>query len=307
MTRAKQPAKRVPPGADAAQLPARLRLHWPGEGVEMCFRWIVPQQVGGVCVPFRMGGRDGDSDEEPAHLVRLAGPFWLAETPVTQAQFAIWTRAAKIEHENRFKDRPKHPAENMDWRQAQRFCAWLSGSQPPGFPAGFRACLPTEAEWEYACRAGTDTEYHTGEGEAALRHAGWFGEDWDQGATHPVGEKQANIFGLWDMHGNVWEWCHDVWAADAYRRRVDGDWDPGAVVRAKDWASDREEMLANKAPRVLRGGSWGDSAWFCRSAVRNWNGPDVRNRGLGFRVCLVPGPASQFRAIEAAGERRPAR
>ena len=273
--------------------PKRLRLHWPGTGVEMFFRWIAPRGWNGEPIYARLGGRGGWRNEEPAHRVRLAGPFWLAETPVTQAQFGLWIKAEGVEHKNNFKNRPDHPAESLDWRQAQRYCAWLTATAPRDFPAGFRACLPTEAEWEYACRGGTDTEYHTGDGEAALRQAGWFAGNSGR-ETQPVGGKEANPFRLRDMHGNVWEWCHDVWAADAYRRRVDGDLDPGAGARDRDWAGGWERMLANENPRVLRGGSWDSSAWVCRSTFRGGREPVVRLWNFGFRVCLVPGPDSQF-------------
>ena len=168
--------------------PERHVLHWPEHRVEMAFR-LIPAGV------FRMGGRGYYAHEEPIHQVRIVEPFWMAETPVTQAQFALWTRAESIEHENRFKDRPDHPAESMDWRQAVSYCDWLTRTQGAVFPAGFHlACLPTEAEWEYACRAGTETEYYTGDGEAALAEAGWFGEDWRVGATHPVRQKAPNGF-----------------------------------------------------------------------------------------------------------------
>lgn len=164
--------------------------------------------------PFRMGERNlnwagGSSD--PVVQVRSAHPFYLGTCPVTQAQFAVWTRAEKIEHENHCAGHPEHPAENLDWRQAVSFCAWLTKVAGAQMPEGWMACLPTEAEWEYACRAGTETDYYTGDGETALAEAGWFGEEWDQDSTHPVRQKAPNAFGLYDLHGNVWEWCHDAW------------------------------------------------------------------------------------------------
>ena len=118
---------------------------------------------------FRMGSRGYSAWEEPVHCVKIPEPFWMAETPATQAQFALWTRAERIKHENHFKGHPEHPAESMDWQQAVAFCAWLAHVKAGELPEGFSlVCLPTEAEWEYACRAGTETEYYSGDGEAAL-------------------------------------------------------------------------------------------------------------------------------------------
>ena len=281
-----------------------LRL---GEGnLELAFRLIQPPIMDGVAIPVAVGGRGGYWDEEPACFGTIEKPYWLAETAVTQAQFAVWTRAQGVKHENQFPGRPDHPAENLDWRQANQFCAWLTAQGLVDFPAGHIACLPTETEWEYACRAGTDSEYYSGDGAAALSAVGSFGGDWDAGAP-AVGQKPPNDFGLLDVHGGVWEWCHDVWNQRAYRERWDGEPDPGAVARALDWRTGLEAMLASDQSRVLRGGAWFFPARYCRSAYRSRYAPDDRRWGRGFRVCLVPGPASQFRAIEAAGERRPAR
>ena len=237
---------------------------------------------------FRMGQRCELGDEEPVHRVRIPEPFWMAQTPVTQEQFAAWTQAAHMEHENEFKERATNPAENMDWHQARAFCRWLTDNLRAQFPEGFRlATLPTEAQWEYACRARTETEYHTGDGEAALVEAGWFGEEWDSGSTHPVAMKAPNAFDLHDMHGNVWEWCADVWDANAYRKRVDG-W----VAREwnlSDAGQDAERDSEKNPQRVLRGGSWDYSASNCRSAIRNLNWAGIGSRCFGFRPVLVPG------------------
>ena len=239
-------------------------------GVTMRFRRIDPGE-------FRMGGRGEYADEEPIHRVRITRPFYLGVYPVTQAQFAVWTKLKGVDHKNHFGGK-NHPAENLDWNQATQYCDWLNEDCHARFPAGFVATLPTEAQWEYACRAGTDTQYNTGDGAAALARTGWY----DESSTHPVGEKEPNSWGLCDMHGNVWEWCKDVWDEHAYQRRVDGITDP---VSALDEGS--------KVPgRVMRGGSWNDTARGCRSAVRNRWRPDFRNWDTGFRVCLVPGPAS---------------
>jgi formylglycine-generating enzyme required for sulfatase activity len=136
---------------------------------------------------FRMGSRGYYAEEEPNHRVRITEDFWMAETPVTQAQFAIGTQAAGIDHTNHFDGRADNPAENMDWHQAVAYCAWLTETKSPTFPAGFStAALPSEAQWEYACRAGAETEYHSGDGEEALARVGWHDEEWGVGSTHPV-------------------------------------------------------------------------------------------------------------------------
>ncbi|HEY3856312.1 MAG TPA: formylglycine-generating enzyme family protein [Verrucomicrobiae bacterium] len=254
---------------------------------------------------FRMGSRGYSPSEEPIHRVRISEPFWMAETPVTQAQFALWTRAEKIEHTNHFDGRPEHPAESMDWRQAVSFCDWLTRVKAKDFPEGFhRACLPTEAEWEHACRAGTETEYYTGDGDAAMAGAGWFGEQWDTGATHPVRQKAPNRFELYDLHGNVWEWCHDAWDDQAYRKRADGAMDPGSDERDNGWREGIACLIESNQTRVLRGGSWVNAAGYCRSACRVGYWPDVRHWYDGFRVCLVRGPAgpADNRAASAPGD-----
>jgi len=142
--------------------------------------------------------------------------------------------------------------------------------------------LPSEAQWEYACRAETDTEYSSGNGPGALDKVGWY-EANSGGRTRAVGGKAANDFGLHEMHGNVWEWCRDAWDELAYRRRerYDGVADPEVT----------EAMVGKPDPdRVVRGGSWVDWAWFCRSALRIRRRPDNRGGSQGFRVCLFPGP-----------------
>jgi formylglycine-generating enzyme required for sulfatase activity len=246
------------------------------------------------CIPagsFRMGSRGEHAREEPRHLVRITEPFYLGIVPVTQAQFQVWTRALGTEHENVFSNEPDHPAEDLDWRQAIAFCAWLNEVHAPAVPAGHVATLPTEAEWEYACRAGTDTEYYTGDGESALSEAGWFAGNSGQ-TTRPVGAKAPNDLGLFDMHGNVWEWCWDVWDQHAYRTRVDGVADPGAADRRMALEDPHyvESLQRDNRHRVVRGGSWGDVARWCRSASRDGGGPGGRDDVRGFRVCLVPGP-----------------
>lgn len=242
---------------------------------------------------FRIGARGFGRNEEPPHVVELTAAFFLGTFPVTQAEFGVWTAEAGMYHANHFRDKPDHPAESLDWDQAMRFCAWLTVTRADQLPEGHMATLPTEAQWESACRAGTETEYYTGDGQAALAEAAWFGEEWETGSTHPVRTKRPNDFGLYGMHGNVWEWCRDAFDVDAYKKRVDGTADP--EVRAEDV---KEENLH----RVIRGGSWVDTGGFCRSACRLRRGLDHRVRDLGFRVCLVAGQRS--RSAPRIGESR---
>jgi formylglycine-generating enzyme required for sulfatase activity len=241
---------------------------------------------------FLMGSHGAPwPDEEPVHRVKIAHDFWLGETPVTQAQFAVWTKSKRVEHANGFPGHPTLPAENMSWHDAVGFCRWMTESAvrneivlPPGMTA---ACLPTEAEWEYACRAGSITQYQAGDGEEALDRAGWYEKN-AGGATHPVGQKEPNAWGFRDLHGNVWEWCHDLWDGARYRGEIDGDQDPGAEARMPEYREGISKPREADQLRVLRGGSWNRSAEGCRSAFRYRGGPGVRFRGYGFRVCLVP-------------------
>ena len=173
---------------------------------------------------------------------------------------------------------PRRPVEQVNWHGASAFCNWLEDENK--LPTGIEARLPTEAQWEYACRAGTETEYYCGDGEEVLAEIGWFGEN-SGDETHDVDEQsESHPFGLYGMHGNVWEWCHDTWNQKAYRKRPDGVTDPECLGEGKI------------QQRVLCGGSWGDSADWCRAAYRNWIEAVDRNGDDGFRVCLVRSPAA---------------
>jgi formylglycine-generating enzyme required for sulfatase activity len=262
-----------------------------GDGVSMCFRRIQPGS-------FRMGARGFYADEEPPHLVQVAQPFYLGSFPVTQEQFAVFTKDRGIAHKNGFSGEGKgrHPAEDMDWFEARSFCDWLS-PKIQGRP-GWKACLPSEIQWEYACRAGTDTEYCSGDGEAALREVGWFAGS-SESRPQPVGTLSPNDWGLYDMHGNVWEWCSDVWDEGSYRDRPEGysfarD---ASFLRDKAYRNDDDDTF-----RVLRGGSWNDSARICRSAYRFRLRAGFRDWIFGFRVCLLPGPVSSQPADRAEAQ-----
>ena len=171
------------------------------------------------------------------------------------------------------------PVESISWHHAQEFCYCLSRIVKKNYR------LPSEAEWEYACRAGTKTKYHFGDDESKLRDYAWHGRGYDcygedkmfqrgfwPTVTSPVGLKQPNPWGLYDMHGNVWEWCADHWH-DNYE---DAPFDGHAWLSADESQS-----------RVLRGGSWDYNARGCRSASRIRYTPAIRLNFIGFRVAMA--------------------
>ncbi len=168
----------------------------------MKFAWIPPGS-------FMMGGSAND-DEKPIHKVIITRGFYLGIFPVTQAQWAWVMGSGNRPSYFPYDDRP---VEQVSWDDCQIFCARLR--ELTNRPIR----LPTEAEWEYACRAGTSTDYYSGNGEPALQQAGWYAGNSDE-QTHPVGKKAANEFGLYDLHGNVWEWCSD-WYDEAYYGKSD--------------------------------------------------------------------------------------
>jgi formylglycine-generating enzyme required for sulfatase activity len=204
---------------------------------------------------FRMGspsGEPGRYSNEKQHRVRISKSFFLGETEVTQG---LW-RAVMGSNPSYFKNCGNNcPVEQVSWKDCQEFIRKLNRLVSGG---GFR--LPTEAEWEYACRGGTKGAY-----AEDLDAMGWY--DGNSGSkTHAVATKQPNGWGLYDMHGNVWEWCRDWY----------GDYPTGLVTDPTGASSG--------SFRVLRGGSWYDLARLCRSANRYWSGPDYRIGILGFRL-----------------------
>jgi formylglycine-generating enzyme required for sulfatase activity len=277
-----------------------IRLPTPdGVGVEMRFRHVPAGR-------FRMGSRGMGrlvrwfNNEEPVHWVEITQPFWMAETPVTQAQFGAW----KPGHQNRFSGLANHPAENMTWDEAFEYCRWLweapelRGQLPD---RTIEASLPTEAQWERACRGQNDSEaghmghrcdYYAGDGDIALKAAGWYGRELGEGLTHPVGEKCPNSWGLRDLHGNVWEWCRDLWHANPYIFRVDGVKDPETTAEIPGSDSTR---------RAIRGGSWYNPPLWCRTACRGWGQLTHRYWHQGFRPVLLLA-ASHGRAVNRLAE-----
>ncbi len=164
-----------------------------------------------------------------------------------------------------FRNTKDCPVELVSWDNVQEFIQKLNERE-----GGSAYRLPTEAQWEYACRAGSSTIYHFGNGASQLGEYAWYNEN-AEAKTHPVGQKKPNAWGLHDMHGNVWEWCHDG-------RR---DYEPGLAV-------DPVGPTDAGADRVIRGGGWADSALLARSAFRDAVPPGNRGDDLGFR-CLSSG------------------
>jgi formylglycine-generating enzyme required for sulfatase activity len=218
-----------------------------------------------------------------AHQVTLTQAFHLGQHEVTQEQYesVMGTNPSKSKG-------PQNPVENVSWADAVEFCRKLS-AMPAEKKAGYVYRLPTEAEWEYACRAGTKTTYSFGDSESELGAYAWYGNNsgdqqidalniWNTDQdnygkrlldnncrTHPEGEKKPNLWDLYDMHGNVWEWCQDWY----------GDYPSGAVTDPTGPASGDS--------RVLRGGAFNSRTSYVRSANRNYNQPDTRYFYYGFR------------------------
>jgi formylglycine-generating enzyme required for sulfatase activity len=265
---------------------------------------------------FLMGSpkdEEGRYDEEgPRHEVEITKAFYMGVYPVTREQFAAFVKAAEYQTEGeadgkggyglnvataKWEQKPEytwrhpgftqtedHPVVEVSWNDAKAFCAWLSKKEGKNYE------LPTEAEWEYSCRAGTKTRFWCGDEDASLKGnaniadaslkekmdsdatKNWTFVSWDDGYTFtsPVGSFKANPWGLYDMHGNVWQWCADYYDAKFYEN------------------SDKKDPFnsSKSEPRVLRGGSWYLVPRYCRSAYRNGSGPAYRLDLFGFRVVL---------------------
>ncbi|PZV26080.1 MAG: hypothetical protein DCF12_11705 [Snowella sp.] len=192
-------------------------------------------------------------NEMPQHQVNLQ-EFYLGKYPVTQEQY----QAIMGNNPSDFKDNPKNPVEMVTWDNAQEFCQKLSEK------TGKKYRLLSEAEWEYACRAGTRTRYYFGDNADLLGEYAWYRDN----STHLVGQKKLNNWGLYDMYGNVWEWCEDVWHNNYKNAPTDGT----------AW----NDNYAQTDYRVLRGGSWVNSPTNCRSASRGLHA--YHSYEYGFRV-----------------------
>jgi formylglycine-generating enzyme required for sulfatase activity len=237
---------------------------------------------------FMMGSDAGDSDEKPIHRVRIAESFYMGRTEITVRQFQAFVEATgyKTEAEKSnwaatyspagfpifpgrgfswrqpgFQQSDDNPAVCISWNDAVEFCKWLSNE------TGEYCRLPSEAEWEYACRAGGEADSFKN-----IDEVGWY-RDNAAGKTHPVGRKKPNLWGLYDMHGNAWEWCLDVWHSNY----------EGAPDDSSPWLS--EDYLPRVAiRRVLRGGAWCRRDFKASGTFRYRGTEDFKSVGTGFRI-----------------------
>ena len=219
---------------------------------------------------FRMGDSSGESDEVPPHTVRISA-FEMSAYEVTVGQFAIFVADSGYVGEWDWEESDLggdgyHPVVNVSYDDAQAYIRWLNEK------TGGNYRLPTEAEWEYAARAGTTTQYSWGDSASqAVAAYAWY--DYNAGgSTHAVGGKQPNPWGLYDIHGNVWEWVSDWYDEDYYKNSPNSD----------------PQGPSSGGSRVVRGGGWSSSATNLRSADRGYNSPSYGYSNLGFRLVRTP-------------------
>ncbi|OHX34104.1 hypothetical protein BJL95_06345 [Methylomonas sp. LWB] len=253
-----EPAQFSPPAADLAKAvetsPPLIQANRLVTEPEMI---IIPAGS------FAMGGDQYDN-EKPIHTVTFAKPFKLGKYPVMFVEYDVFAeQTGRAKPEDLGWGRGRRPVINVTWQDAADYAAWLR--ETTGKP--YR--LPSEAEWEYACRAGSRGEFFWGDDAGLAKHYAWFDQN-AGGTIQEVGLKLANPYGLHDMVGNVWEWLQDGWYEDYQGAPIDGSaWIGGYGGR-----------------RVIRSGSWGNSMASLRSAHRLWNSPEYRFNFLGFRLAL---------------------
>ena len=233
-----------------------------GNGVKMEFIQIKAGK-------FMMGSEDGNDNERPVHEVTITKDYWMQTTEVTQEQWM----AVLGTNPSHFKGE-KLPVDQVKWGDAHEFLEKLNEKVKGQFN-GKKAGLPTEAEWEYACRAGEKGKWCFGDDEGKLGDYAWYGNNSER-KTHPVGQKKANAWGLYDMHGNMLEWCEDGYGP--YKK--DAGIDPTGTGKGKPWC--------------LRGGCWKFiPTIFSRSANRGWDGPIHKDPNTGLRATLHEGPITE--------------
>lgn len=248
--------------ADEPNAPSKQNRIIPGLGIECVY------VKAGM---FRMGSAEsGPNDEKPVHHVKISHDYWMGTCEVTQAQWRVLMGTDPSKYKG-----DKLPVEMVSWHEIVEFCRKLTQRERKAsrLPDGYVYRLPTEAEWEYAARGGTKSRSFKYPGsndpdQVAWHHPGSMDE------THPVGTKRPNELGLYDMAGNVWEWCLDWYAPDYYANA------PKADPVNSDYG--------DKKYRVCRGGSWGLYPTHLRSANRGGGTPTGKFYSYGFRVVLAP-------------------
>ncbi|MGV8136004.1 MAG: formylglycine-generating enzyme family protein [Mangrovibacterium sp.] len=214
---------------------------------------------------FSMGSNEGGDDEKPAHRVTVSD-FYMGKYGVTFVQYDAYCEAAgKSKPDDEGFGRGNRPVINVSWNDAVAYCRWLSQK------TGKTYRLPTEAEWEYAARGGNKSRGYKYPGSNTIDNVGWYRENSGH-ETHPVGQKQPNELGIYDMGGNVWEWCSD-WHDESYYGGSPQN-NPTGPLSGSD--------------RVLRGGSWYVNATFCRVSFRYYYDPGDGSYDYGFRLVLAP-------------------
>jgi formylglycine-generating enzyme required for sulfatase activity len=214
---------------------------------------------------FTMGDEHGvgNEDEQPTHEVTLSD-FSIGKTEVTVAQYRSYCRATGVSmpEEPRWGWSDNAPIVNVSWQDALNYCDWLSEKLDQNIS------LPTEAQWEFAARGGTQSKGYKYAGGRSMASSGWY-QDNSGDKAHAVATKKANELGLYDMSGNVWEWCMDWYKSDYF---------------ANSPSKNPKNTLRGNSKRVLRGGGWFNDASVCRVAIRSNNEPDFRFSFIGFRV-----------------------
>ncbi len=218
---------------------------------------------------FLMGAPESDTmkweGELPQHKVTFKNAFYMQKTEVTQGQW----KAVMGSNPSSFQKGDEYPVETVSWNDVQEFIAKLNKQ------SGKNYRLPTEAEWEYAARAGTETKWYCGNSEDCLDSIAWYLAN-SENKPHPVGQKQPNAWGLYDMNGNVWEWVEDDWHGTYNGAPEDG----GA------WIDKSRLLKLRGSRRVVRGGGWDGHAGYCRSSDRHGSGPSFGSDFLGIRLVL---------------------
>ena len=252
---------------------------WTVPDLNMAFVYVAPGN-------FQMGSGSGTRDEQPVHTVQISRGFWMGTSEATNGQYQRFVKETGYDGSRESDaDYLRHhgdwglsasPEENypivcVSWSNAAAFCRWLTESERKAgrLPDGYVYRLPTEAEWEYAARGGSTSWGFEYAGSNTLDDVAWYASN-SGGKTHPVGQKRPNELGLYDMSGNVWEWCHDWYGEDYYGESPSAD--PAG--------------LSSGSGRVLRGGAWSYDPQNCRSSVRARSIPVLANDRVGFRVVL---------------------